>query len=85
MVYDFRCLNEDCEKYNEEVSFTAPIAEGPPKEPKCECCNNTLGRIFSGSVHIPEHLRAVQTGADFDLWKNKMKKSRPSGRSRVLY
>ena len=82
MLYDMKCSNEDC-TFEKEVE--ASIQNGPPKDLFCEKCNSKMRKIYGTTIIIPEYMKAATGGDDFTNLKNRMAKSRPSGRDKVLY
>ena len=79
MIYDFKC---DCG--NTDVAI-ASIEDGPPKDFKCTECGELMYQQFSGSIHIPDWMKATEEGDHFTSLNEKMRKSRPSGRGKVYY
>jgi len=45
MFYSFRCDNEECEQYNEEVTKSLPMSERD-SNPPCEKCEQGMKRVF---------------------------------------
>jgi hypothetical protein len=45
-IYEYRCVNESCEKFEDKVSVNKPMMESSRRE-ICSSCLKTMDRVYS--------------------------------------
>ena len=82
MTYSYKC--DTC---NVEKDVEASIADGPPKEVKCDFCESVMHRLWGeSSIHIPDYMKAGASGdAHTDMVYRMKHASRPTGRKKTYW